>query len=115
MNAKLVFAVSILILYSNVVMGRTWAQFYPEYAGEQESGIWYKQSFERIGTTSTIKCVFICLHDNNCISVYTEDGACVFGLISNSDSFEGEVVTPAANQIMKRKCKSSCTVLFYQF
>ena len=63
----------------------------------------FNSNFGRVGVNPEMQCASVCLNDENCSCFYTEDGACVFGLTSYAESFEGEVVTPAENQIVKRK------------
>ena len=52
-----------------------------------------------------VKCAFNCFDEDDCTRFYMEDGACVFGLTSNAEGFEGEMVTPAASQIVTGKRK----------
>ena len=62
-----------------------------------------KSNFGRIGSNLEMKCSSYCFNDEDCSSFYTEDGACVFGLTADTGEYEGEVVTPDANKIVKEK------------
>ena len=85
-------------------MDRTY--FVPQSLTEHPNGTIYKKipgsTFNGLTgqNPSSVQCAFNCFDEDDCTSIYMEDGACVFGLTSNAEAFEGEVVTPVTNQIV---------------
>ena len=106
----LIALVLIVLNFSNNALEiKQSAQFSEEEVDTQHCTIFLKRlpsfnsNFGRVGVNPEMQCASVCLNDENCICVYTEDGACVFGLTSYTEGFEGEEVTPDANQVVKRK------------
>ena len=90
------------------------AKFVTETAVEQTDVNSYKKIgtssyFGLIGQNSKAKCAIVCLHVDNCRSVYVEDGACVFGVSGDVTAFDddgnSEETTPPEGQLVKVKCK----------
>ena len=55
--------------------------------------------FGLFGQNSKAKCTIVCLHENDCISVHMDGGACVFGASGDVTSFkDGEEAHPVGGR-----------------
>ena len=114
MNFKTVIALGCLLSSSIVHAHMVEAYFRPQFAADQINGTIFKRKldFSLLEETLQLRCAFDCLNEDGCSGFYVEDGVvCVFGLTSNAEEFEGALVSPASNQIVKAKCK----LYFYFF
>ena len=97
----------LLSLFSKIAFGISEkAKFYKAFVSDQESGIVYKRVaawYFGLVPPNSVQCVFACMNEDNCTSVYMNGEACVFGLRNSTAFEEGEVVTPNPNQTLRVK------------
>ena len=105
MNFKTVIALGCLLSSSIVHAHMVEAYFRPQFAADQINGTIFKRKldFSLLEETLQMRCAFDCLNEDGCSGFHVEDGV--------AEGFEGALVSPASNQIVKAKCK----LYFYFF